>query len=67
MVLVTLGISIISGYFVGLIVKRNIFNPPTVMFKDDDHYHDVASRYPLTQVYPQSYLEGEEEATEDKQ
>jgi hypothetical protein len=48
MVLVTLGISVLTGYFGGLIVKRNIFNPPEILFKDDEHFHEVTSRYPTS-------------------
>jgi len=46
MILVTLGASILSGWIGGLIVKRQVFNPPQILFKDDDHVHDVVSRYP---------------------
>jgi len=46
MILVTLGVAIITGWFGGLIVKRNIFNPPEILFKDDEHFHDVVSKYP---------------------
>lgn len=45
MVLVTLGLAILTGYFGGLIVKRNIFSPPQILFKDDEHFDDVVSRY----------------------
>ncbi len=48
MILVTLGCAILTGWFGGLIVKRNIFNPPEILFKDDDHFHDVVSKYPAS-------------------
>jgi len=44
MILVTLGASILSGYLGGFIAKN--FNQPEVLFKDDDHFHDVVSKYP---------------------
>jgi len=46
MILVTLGASLFTGYFGGLIARANFMGPPEVLFKDDDHVHDVASRYP---------------------
>mgnify|MGYP003753823361 CR=1 FL=1 len=51
MILVTLGAAILTGWFGGLIAKRGVFNPPEILFKDDDHFHDVVSKY------PESYLD----------
>jgi len=51
MILVTLGAALFTGYFGGLIAKRGMFNAPSVLFKDDDHFHDVVARY------PQSYID----------
>lgn len=48
MILVTLGAAIITGWFGGLIAKRGLFNPPEILFKDDDHFHDVISKYPAS-------------------
>jgi len=50
MILVTFGTAIFTGYFGGLIAKRGMTAPET-LFKDDDHVHDVVSKY------PQSYLD----------
>jgi len=46
MILVTLGASIFTGYIGGLIASRGLFNEPEVLFKDDDHFHDVVAKYP---------------------
>jgi len=46
MILVTLGFSIVSGYFTGLFCRANAFAPPQVLFKDDDHFVNVTDRYP---------------------
>jgi len=50
MILVTLGSSLFTGYFGGLIAKGGLFHQPNVLFKDDNHFHDVVARY------PQSYI-----------
>jgi len=44
MILVTLATAIFTGYTGGLIAKR--FQAPEILFKDDDHFHDVVSKYP---------------------
>lgn len=46
MILFTLACSILSGWFGGLIVSLSIFNPPEILFKDDEHFEDVVSKYP---------------------
>jgi len=51
MILVTLGASILTGYFGGLICKAGCFHQPDVLFKDDDHVANVVERY------PQSYID----------
>jgi len=51
MILVTFACAIFTGYFGGLIAKRAMFHPPETLFKDDDHLHDVVSKY------PQSYID----------
>jgi len=48
MTLVTLGAAIVTGWIAGFIAKRQIFSPPEVLFKDDDHVHDVRERYPAS-------------------
>jgi ammonium transporter Rh len=48
MILVTFGFSLVSGYFTGLFCKANMFAPPQVLFKDDDHMENVTDRYPET-------------------
>lgn len=50
MILVTLGASLLTGYFGGLICKQRIFQQPDVLFKDDDHFHDVVARYPASYI-----------------
>jgi hypothetical protein len=50
MILVTLGASLFTGYTGGLIVKQGIFAQPDVLFKDDDHFHDVVARYPESYI-----------------
>jgi 2-methylcitrate dehydratase PrpD len=50
MILVTLGTAIFTGYFGGLMAKKGI-QAPEILFKDDDHFHDVVSKY------PQSYID----------
>ena len=42
---VTLAISLASGNLFGWICKHHIFSPPTVLFKDDDHFIGVVDRY----------------------
>ena len=39
-----------TGYTGGLIVKQGIFAQPDVLFKDDDHFHDVVARYPESYI-----------------
>ena len=53
--LVTLGISITSGLVGGWIASWTIFNPPHVLFRDDEHFEEVFKRYKL------SYFEGNDE------
>ena len=43
--LVTLGISIISGIIGGWIASQSIFSPPHALFRDDDHFEEVLKRY----------------------
>jgi len=44
--LITLGLAIFTGLIGGKIAGLELLNPPKVLFKDDDHFHDVADRYP---------------------
>merc|ERR1712194_393343 len=44
-IIVTLLISIASGNLFGWMCKSQIFSPPTVLFKDDDHLANVVDRY----------------------
>jgi hypothetical protein len=46
MILITFFSAGLAGYMVGFVCKTGMFNQPSVLFKDDDHMHDVASRYP---------------------
>jgi len=41
MILVTLGASIFTGYFGGLIARSQFMGPPDILFRDCDHIHDV--------------------------
>jgi len=51
MILVTFATAIFTGYLGGFIAARSMFHAPEILFKDDDHLHDVVSKY------PQSYLD----------
>lgn len=46
MILCTFFFAGISGYFVGFFCHTGMFAQPDVLFKDDDHFHDVVNRYP---------------------
>jgi len=46
MILWTLGSAVVTGAFFGYACKTGMFNQPVVLFKDDDHFHDVVNRYP---------------------
>lgn len=46
MILCTLGMSIGTGLLGGFICRLPIFTQPDILFKDEDHVHDVVSRYP---------------------
>lgn len=45
MILITFFFALISGYFVGFFCKTGMFSQPNILFKDDDHIHDVYNRY----------------------
>jgi len=44
-IIVTLLMALASGNLIGWIAKSDIFSPPTVLFKDDDHFANVVERY----------------------
>jgi len=46
MILITFFFAGIAGYLTGFACKTGMFGQPEVLFKDDDHMHDVVSRYP---------------------
>ena len=46
MILITFFFAGIAGYMTGFACKTGMFSQPEVLFKDDDHMHDVVSRYP---------------------
>lgn len=54
--LVTLLISIGSGYIGGLLCSVDLWNPVHALFRDDDNFHHVL------QKYPSHYLEVSDEA-----
>ena len=44
--MITLGISIVSGYIGGWICSCECFAPPHALFRDDDHFHEALENYP---------------------
>jgi ammonium transporter Rh len=46
MILVTFLFAGIAGYGTGFFCRTGMFAQPNVLFKDDDHFHDVVERYP---------------------
>lgn len=55
----TLVISLATGAFSGFIASRDIFNPVHALFRDDDHFYDMAHKY------PKHYLVGTDEHHHD--
>lgn len=54
----TLAISILAGLTGGWMCSLSIWQPPHALFRDDDHFHDMAHKY------PPSYLIGGDETYE---
>jgi hypothetical protein len=54
----TLAIAILSGLTGGWMCSLSIWQPPHALFRDDDHFHDMAHKYPA------SYLVGGDETYE---
>lgn len=54
----TLAISITAGLTGGWICSLSIWQPPHALFRDDDHFHEMADKY------PKSYLVGGDETYE---
>jgi len=45
MILFTFFFAGITGYSVGFFCRTGMFSQPDILFKDDDHIHDVVERY----------------------
>ena len=43
--IVTIVIALASGNLFGWICKNQLFSPPEILFKDDDHFVNVYDRY----------------------
>lgn len=56
--LVTLAFAIVSGLAGGFMCSLEIWHPPHALFRDDDHFHHVLTKY------PKHYLESSDEAIE---
>jgi len=44
--LVTLALAIFSGISGGFIASLSIWQPVSVLYRDDDHIHNAAAKYP---------------------